>query len=414
MKQVSSIDLHFLVKEFKVLENGKINNIYSQDKKTFSIDIYAREKGKIYLIIDDCKYIYLSNNKKSSNEPSGFCMFLRKKLKNSIIKNVEQIGIERIIKLTIEVKEVKDSGKENNQINEYYLYIELFNKGNIILCDKDNKIIGLAEVQRWSDRELKVNNIYQPPKSENSYREINPNILIEEVKSNKSLVKALASKFSMGGIYAEEICLRSEIDKDAEGVSEEEANLIIEKINEILNQDLFPKIVYKNEINNIDDDYDNDINNNNNSNKSNDDINKINNKKTIDFQIHTISPIELEVFKNKESKSCSSISICYEEALVEEKSLFKDSKKLAKYEEKIAHLNKRIEEQEKYIEELGEVEISNRDKGNKIYENYGDVNDLMNEVKAKLKEVGLDEVKKGYKDSKKVKIMNYDKILVNV
>jgi len=48
------------------------------------------------------------------------------------------------------------------------------------------------------------------------------------------------------------------------------------------------------------------------------------------------------------------------------------------------------------IEELGEVEINNRDKGNKIYENYGDVNDLMNEVKVKLKEVWLDEVKKGY------------------
>lgn len=393
MKQVSSIDLHFIIKELKELEDSKINNVYSEGNKTVTLDIYTRNKGSNYLIVDDCKYIYISKKKKAEEQPSGFCMFLRKKLKNSIIRSIEQIGVERIIKITIEgkdkgEKEEKNKGKEeqNKESNEddnnhnnpneetestiipYYLYIELFNKGNIILCDKDNKIIGLAEAQRWSDRNVLMKNQYEYPKSTYNFHNIKSIQIIDEVKIEKSLVKALASKFSMGGIYAEEVCERAKIDKDKEEISEKEANLIIEKVNEILNQDLFPKIVYKEQNN-----------------------------------ILTISPIELELFKNKESKAYESISNCYEEALVSEKSKLKDNKNLTKYNEKIAQLKNRIEEQEKYIEELGEVEISNRDKGNKIYENYGDVNDLMNEVKKKLKESTVEEVKKEYSKNKNVK-----------
>ncbi len=379
MKQISSVDLSFIIKELKQLDGGKINKIYSQEKKDIILDVYTRGMGKIFLVVDDCKYVYLSTKKEEVEEPSGFCMFLRKRLKNGIIEEISQEGVERILKLKITVME--------ETLVNYYLYFELFAKGNIILCDGKNNIVGLSERQIWKDRDVRTNSIYVSPKVELSYRDITVNNLVSEVKKNGSLVKALASSLGLGGIYAEEVCLRAGIDKNLSEINEDDATNILNRLDNILDSKIFPKIVYH---------------------SGEGDVGK--------GDILMVTPIELEIFKDNESKSCESISACFEEVLSVSRKEVKEDKKLSKYNEKINQLKNRVEEQELQIEEMGGKIVENQNKGNLLYENYQYVKEIIDGVKIDIKEKGLDDAKKSSKDKfgGKVKIIDPRRVEISL
>lgn len=68
--------------------------------------------------------------------PSNFLMLLRKQIDGGIIHRMEQIGLDRILKMEIEAR------NELGDIHKKYLYIELMGKyANIILVDEDGRII---------------------------------------------------------------------------------------------------------------------------------------------------------------------------------------------------------------------------------------------------------------------------------
>ena len=301
-------------------------------------------------------------------------MFLRKRLKNGIIQEISQEGVERILKLNITVME--------EALVNYYLFIELFAKGNIILCDERHNIVGLAERQIWKDRDVKVGSNYAPPNGEFSYREVNVDSIVDEVKKNGSLVKTLASSLGLGGVYAEEICLRAKVDKDKKEISTEEAKTILNKLDEVLDSKIFPKIVYA----------------------------------SGDGDIFMVTPIELEIFSDKESKGCESISACFEEVLSATKREIKEDKKLSKYNQIISQLKKRIEDQEIQIEEMGGKITENHNTGNLLYENYQYVNEVLNGARKIIKENGLEDAKKESKTKfgGKVKILDHRRIVVSM
>ena len=75
-------------------------------------------------------------------------MQLRKYLNNAILRGLEQKQAERIVVFELEKEE------------RYYLIIELFSKGNVILAGQDYRIIGVLEQQAWKGRTVKVNEKY--------------------------------------------------------------------------------------------------------------------------------------------------------------------------------------------------------------------------------------------------------------
>ena len=81
--------------------------------------------------------IYLGDdNKQSPLSAPVFCMVLRKHLNNCRITDINQAGLERVIRMELEhLNEMGDLCKKS-------LIIELMGKhSNIIFCDSDNKII---------------------------------------------------------------------------------------------------------------------------------------------------------------------------------------------------------------------------------------------------------------------------------
>jgi len=228
-EELSSLDLRILAGEFeRELKNARIDKIYQIDERKLKIKLYIRGKGSRDLIIAP-NYICLTNYRIPAPEmPSSFAMQLRKNISGAFIRHVEQHKFDRILEFRLEKKDKRMT-----------LVVELFSRGNVILCDSDRKIIGLLEWQKWRDRKLGVGHRYEyPPPVVDT-----PNLKFEEFKdimenSEKTVVSVLARDLSLGGTYAEEICIRSEIEKDrtSHKLFDEEILKLYESLQTLINQ----------------------------------------------------------------------------------------------------------------------------------------------------------------------------------
>ena len=147
--KLSNIDVAIIIKELQKIKNCRLNNIYDLNNRNFLFkfdnlkDIPISNnflyENKIYLNYLNGKFFYITQNPSFQRvqKPTTFVMKLREKLKNKRLTNIEQVGLDKIIKLTF--------GEEEYT---YYIFIELFSQGNIILTDNNYKIITLI---RWHD-----------------------------------------------------------------------------------------------------------------------------------------------------------------------------------------------------------------------------------------------------------------------
>jgi len=204
---LTSIDIYFLTRELSdELDSARVDKVYQISERKLKVRFYVPKEGSKELIIAP-NYLCLTRYQRDVPEqPSSFAMQLRKHLKGAFIKAIRQYRFDRIIEF-----ELKRSD------GEYFLITELFGNGNIILCNSERRILGLLEWQKWKDRRLGVGQIYQYPPGGRNPLEIDLPEFRDILRgSEKSLVATLAADLSLGGIYAEELCFNSEIDKSRE------------------------------------------------------------------------------------------------------------------------------------------------------------------------------------------------------
>ncbi len=148
--EMTSFDIKFIVEELKGLNGGIIRKIYQYkigENYQFLFEV-STVQGPQWLLIDKNKIFLTRYKKEAPLEPPSFCMFLRKHLINTKIKNISQKEFDRIVEIETESN---------------FLILELFSKGNVILCDSSHNIIMPLEVQVWRDRELKPRITYKYP-----------------------------------------------------------------------------------------------------------------------------------------------------------------------------------------------------------------------------------------------------------
>ncbi|ODV94011.1 hypothetical protein PACTADRAFT_35750 [Pachysolen tannophilus NRRL Y-2460] len=145
MKQrISSLDIKLLTSEVdEYLKGYRLQNIYNllNNSKSYLLK-FAIPDSKRSLILDCGFKFHLTDfQRPTTQQPTNFVVKLRKHLKTKRLTNIKQVGDDRIV-----VLEFGDG--------IYYLVLEFFSAGNIILLDQDNKILSL---QRLVDE--KENNI---------------------------------------------------------------------------------------------------------------------------------------------------------------------------------------------------------------------------------------------------------------
>ncbi len=202
-KSISSLELAALVNELQVLAGSKISQIYQREQELL-LELHVRGAGKNFLKIIPGKWLCLTKIKNVPLTPSSFCMQLRKYLAGAILKSVHQKGSERIVMMDVESKE------------HYSIIVELFSKGNFILTDRHEMIIAALEQQEWKDRVIEPGKRYLfpvvPAVDWKSLSERELRALLQ-ASGKRDLVTSLATDIGLGGVYAEELCRRSGVDK---------------------------------------------------------------------------------------------------------------------------------------------------------------------------------------------------------
>ncbi|AAB89216.1 ribosome rescue protein RqcH [Archaeoglobus fulgidus] len=326
MKQLSSFDIKACVRELKELEGGKVEKVYHHPPDEIRIRIYAGRK--VDLVIEAGRRIHLTKfPKQAPRFPSAFAMLLRKHLEGARIKKIEQYDFDRVVVIEFE---------RFGEIRR--IVAELFSKGNVVLLNEENRVIMPLK------HTIKVGELYRFPEQR------------ERKDEDREVVRVLAMS-GLGGLYAEEVCLRAGIDKKKKyaELSEDERKKIDEEIERLMNFTPKPQIILK------------------------------------DGDYLDVVPMDLLYYSNYEKKYFESFNDALDDYF---------SKKLAEMDElesmkseELEKLKKRLEIQKESLRKFEDEAESFRKIGDAIYENYQMVEKIIEAFRAARERKSWDEIK---------------------
>lgn len=240
----------------QTITGGKINKIAQPENDELIITIKnQRKQYRLFLSASaSLPLIYLTEtNKPSPLTAPNFCMLLRKHIGSGKIIAIEQPGMERIIRFTIEhLNELGD-------LCTKYLIVEIMGKhSNIIFCNEEDQIIDSIKhvsAHMSSVREVLPGRPYFIPETQSK---LNPLVLTEEIFQEKifprpvNVAKAIYTSITgISPLMAEEVCYRAGIDGGipTDGLEDVErvhlAHTFLRMVDDIRDGHFEPNIIYK-------------------------------------------------------------------------------------------------------------------------------------------------------------------------
>ncbi len=358
MKSLSSIELHCMLRELKQLEGSRVDGIYQKGKEEFLFQLFKSGDGKKLLKILIGKSAFLASHKEEMGTSSGFCMLLRKYLEGSFIETIGQVEPERIAKIIFSAKE-----------KTFHLYLELFGKGNMIVCAEDGVIIDALNHQEFKDRKVGPKSPYQHPTLQHNLFSLDKEFLASALASSTrdSLVKSLAIDLGMGGMYSEEACLNAHVDKSLKpnDITLEQQHALLASIQGITSHPLQPLIYLKEgEIEDV-----------------------------LPFPLHTLSSHEHKPF----ATFSEAIDYYMQHALPDTST---------SHDSRLAELKRIIDQQEKNIVALEQEEQEQRAKAEALYSNYSQLSKLLEELKSISTKHNWQDIKEKLKGHALIKDVN--------
>jgi predicted ribosome quality control (RQC) complex YloA/Tae2 family protein len=206
-KEFSSFDIAAAVKELQgIVADSRVNNIHQLDEKTVIFKLHKTDLPPIRLVLEAGRRLHATSYaEENPAEPPAFCMMLRKHLRGAWVAGIDQHEFERIVTVSFRTK-----------TGLLKLVVELFGEGNIILTNEENIIIQALAFKKMRDRDIIPNVALALPPSSGKNPFKTTQVELEEALKNAGeteVVRAIARFLGVGGVYAEEILLRTNLDK---------------------------------------------------------------------------------------------------------------------------------------------------------------------------------------------------------
>ncbi|MEK6944300.1 MAG: ribosome rescue protein RqcH [Thermoproteota archaeon] len=204
---LTGIELRYLVNEIsEKTHDYYVSNIYGITRDSLLFKLHHPEKQDVMLMFSSFG-LWNSSVRIEQMETNKLLKTLRDTLLRLKLAKIQQIGAERIVYLTF-------SGFDK----EYVLVGEFFGDGNIILCNKEMKILALLHSIDVRHRKLGVGLQYTPPPQNsldvfNFYQKDLEGILSSEIQVSKWIGRTLGLPTK----YVEYICKLAEIDSKITG-----------------------------------------------------------------------------------------------------------------------------------------------------------------------------------------------------
>jgi predicted ribosome quality control (RQC) complex YloA/Tae2 family protein len=248
-RELSSVDLAALVTELHDFEGAKVDKAYLYDDSLVRLRMRDFDRGRVELMIEtgDPKRIHVSdpaNVPDAPGRPPNFAMMLRNRISGADFAGVEQHEFDRIVTLRFERPD-----------GDTLIIAELFGDGNVVVCNADYEILDCLETVRLSSRTVAPGAQYEYPESRFDPLSVDYEQFAHQMEdSDTDLVRTLATQLNLGGLWAEELCTRADVEKTkaiADAGDEEYRTLyrVVEELQESLAEGAFdPRVYYTDDV----------------------------------------------------------------------------------------------------------------------------------------------------------------------
>ncbi|MFH1663726.1 MAG: NFACT family protein [archaeon] len=229
------LSLTCLLQEIKpLIEGSYINKVQEISSDKFKLKLRTNEGTKNLFLFPNA--VFFSDYKiEAKKQTSGFGAFLRKRIEGKKILSVKQHKTDRILEI---------------ELQDYFLFIELFLNGNIILADKNLEIISALRKEETKNRKISKKEKYFFPESgkldpvEMQFNEFNAKFAELFMEKNNAL-HSIASAVDIAPIFLEEIFFRLKLSK--EKLAEKELKNFFDEIKKMYSfkEKPFPVVIQK-------------------------------------------------------------------------------------------------------------------------------------------------------------------------
>lgn len=342
MSGMSNVDIAAIIHELKpLLEGAWIRNIY-QFNDVFLFKLRTPSRGNVTLLVELGRRIHLTwYQRPKPRLPSNFCMTLRKYLRNRRIIGLRQYDFDRLVIIDVGLPE-----------DRYSVIIEFFGDGNIILLDPEGKILIARHLLRMKDRDILPKKDFQyPPMRGADPRSIDFELLKSIFsQSDTDVIRTIARNLNIGGIYAEELCVRAGVDKKylAASISSQELEKILSALKSLVDSldrgEFSPRIVLRNS------------------------------------DMISADPFELKVYEGMQFRTFDTFNHAADE-FYSAGEVFESEQKVSEVvESEVDRYQRMLKEQKMKIEEMESTEKKYRKQGDLIYGNLHLVKELLETI----------------------------------
>lgn len=227
--EITSFDVRAIACELaNTIKNTRVENIYQIGHKTLLFKLHSPNQPTRQLLMEAGKRVHLTDYAlEKPPSPPVFCMVLRKHLNGGVIENIEQHEFERAITFKIRVRQ------ELTQ-----LIVELFGEGNVILAGQENVIVAAMSFKKMRDRNILRNETFKHAPARGKNPLLVTRTQLDEMGDlgKLEIVRALVRLLSIGGLYAEEVLLRANVDKNTpcQTITREQTDAVFHQLQSLL------------------------------------------------------------------------------------------------------------------------------------------------------------------------------------
>ena len=228
MAELAGFEVLALIKEISsTLRGTYVNNIYTLGDAQL---LRFRKSGgeEVWLIASPSLGVWISERVSERAETTDFTSGLRGELERARFADASQVDVDRVFELTF---------GEGESIRR--LIVELMPPGNIILADGNGRILLCKDEVRSASRRLVRGGAYSAPVQRRlSPSIVEPKDVLEMVKTEKTVGKAIGKHVSLPKKYVAEALARLSLEEEAsssqlEGRETEVAGVLREMLEEV-------------------------------------------------------------------------------------------------------------------------------------------------------------------------------------
>ncbi|MDP3065499.1 MAG: ribosome rescue protein RqcH, partial [Methanobacteriaceae archaeon] len=360
MKPMSNVDVYAISQELQgILKDARMQKAYQPTKDTVLIRFHVTGQGRVDLLLQAGVRVHTTQYPPPNPQvPPSFPMLLRKYLKNATVTKVCQHHFDRILEVHFQ--------KEQS----YRLVVELFSPGNIIVLDEEDRIMLPLKRRLLRERKLASHEEYHYP----AEKGINPlDMELDDIKSlflesDSDVIRTLA-RSGLGGLYAEEVVLRSGVDKKkiTQELEDQEVEDVYQALLSIFqplkDNDLHPQIIQGDQ--------------------------------------EDVLPLDLKSYEGKEKKLFESFNQALDEYYSSKfgQDIKKEQEDIWKVE--VGKFEKRLRIQEETLEGFHRTIKESTKKGDLLYSHYQELQVLLDTVMSALTDHSFKEIASTLKKAKK-------------